>query len=203
MASSPRCPSCGYRALRFRKSVRAFRCTRCRNVFPVVASGGVAESLDDSQRRLALSAARARIDAAAHRVFQQHALSTRLIAALSVASAGIVLAVSLHSWAWYAAFGAAVGVAVLVYLVLFFAHAYAWAKEHPLLFRVYVARVLERESVHSSQDALQACIDVVRRYLPDEDRRELLGSLDEARSQMPGPSDAWLCGSLPSLGGDK
>jgi hypothetical protein len=98
---------------------------------------------------------------------------------------------TLQLWSWYAALGAAIGAAIVVYVVLGFSHFNAWTKEHPLLFRVLAVRIISQTSVHRSHEALQACVEAVRRYLPESESRELLGRLDEARSQLQEHRDGW------------
>ena len=187
MASSPRCPSCGYRALRFRKRTSDFRCARCKNIFPVGIADDELTNIEEKKRLTAVTLALWEIDAAACDIYQRHRPSMGPIPLLCLATLAIVFAMTLQSWPWYAALGSGTGASVVVFLILSIRHFNAWVREHPLLYQLLTTRITPGASVRDSQEALQACIEAVHGYLPQSESRELLGRLDEARNQPAGP----------------
>ena len=180
MASSPRCPSCGYRALRHRKRTHDFVCRRCRASFPAGASPDELGSFEDVERRLAVSVALSEIDAAALAVNRQHTPRLRLIGALSLTTCGLMFFAALDLWSWYVAVGVSVVAAASVFAILSICRVRAWVREHPALVRLVRTRILPGRSVHYSEEALFACVDAVQVYLPESESAKLLKRLDEA-----------------------
>ena len=60
----------------------------------------------------------------------------------------------------------------------------SWSKAHPYIFRVLFLKMVQKRSVHSCDETLNACIEVVNTYMPTEQRNSLIQPLVDAENEF-------------------
>jgi ribosomal protein L37AE/L43A len=206
MAASPKCPLCGYRALRFRKRTKDFVCRKCNAVHADViqanepSSAGSAASIRRSaSRRRSRTLAERReleqlltefeqaaqdVNAAAREIFDRHDPWGRLPKLLSLLTGVIVAVFVARVWRWYWAALLSLCSVALSWFLLTGVRTWTWIHEHPLLVSLLRAGHWGLRAVDRYAETIDVSKEIVQKYLPVEQSRPLLDRLHVAEDAV-------------------
>jgi hypothetical protein len=207
LASSPRCRSCGFKALRYRKRAKEFVCRKCGAVVQE-AELALRASVDNAtrpakQRSSAAHAARrlrqstashlevakaveqldeaaSRVESAASEIYDRNSPFGCLPFLLALGTGAIVGAVTARTLRWYWAGALALAGTATTLFLLLFVRTRSWTREHPLLAEMSLTSRFGLRHGSSREDFVGLSSAIVMHYLPDDQSRELLDTLQAA-----------------------